>query len=51
VAALGRDRKFDGTRSEHDQIRLSFRTLDDVHRGDLTDFLGEHLAALDDVRP
>jgi excinuclease ABC subunit A len=46
VADLGCDRSFDGTRDAHDQFRLSFRTTDDLHRGDLVVFLREHLAAL-----
>ncbi|MEQ8790633.1 MAG: excinuclease ABC subunit UvrA [Pirellulaceae bacterium] len=50
VAGLARDRKFDGARAECDQIRLSFRTLDDVHKGDLAEFLSEHFAALETAK-
>ncbi len=42
---LGRDRSFDAARPEYDLLQLMFRTAEDLHRGDLVDFLKEHLAA------
>jgi excinuclease ABC subunit A len=45
AAGLAWDRELDGSRSDRDVLRLRFRTLADVKRGDLPAFLREHLAA------
>ena len=44
LAELGRDRSLDTTATDSDIVRLSFRTLEDLHRGDLPQLLQEHLA-------
>ncbi len=44
LAQLGRDRQLDATREERDLVRLRFRTIEDLHNGDLTTFLREHRA-------
>ena len=46
VAELGRDREFDDAKPGVDHIRLKFRTLSDLRRGDLRAFLGEHLRGI-----
>ena len=46
IANLGGDRDLDGSQSERDHLRIRFRTLDDIERGDLTAFLREHLRAV-----
>jgi excinuclease ABC subunit A len=43
---LGFDRELDGSREDRDLVKLRFRTLDDLHRGDLRTFLREHLNGL-----
>ncbi len=43
---LGCDRNFDATRPDLDLVQLSFRTLEDLHRGGLPDFLIEHLTTI-----
>jgi hypothetical protein len=35
-----------GAARDFDYMQISFRTLDDLHRGDLSEFLAEHLAAV-----
>ncbi|MBX7071889.1 MAG: excinuclease ABC subunit UvrA [Pirellulales bacterium] len=45
VAELGHDRQLTSDRAR-DQFKLEFRTLDDLARGDLADFLRQHLAEL-----
>ena len=44
VRELGFDRDLDGKRSDRDFVVLKFRSIDDLHRGDLIAFLKEHLA-------
>jgi excinuclease ABC subunit A len=39
---LARSRELDNTRPDRDLVKLSFRTLDDLHKGDLLEFLKEH---------
>jgi len=46
VRGLGCARKVDGDRPECDVVRLKFRTMEDLSRGDLAGFLKEHLAAV-----
>ncbi len=45
ITSLARDRELDATREDRDVVRLSFRTLDDLRKGDLPGFLREHRAA------
>ncbi|MFM7070514.1 MAG: excinuclease ABC subunit UvrA [Planctomycetota bacterium] len=45
IASLGCDRELDGSDPRHDKIRIRFRTLEDLDRGDLDALLEEHLAA------
>jgi hypothetical protein len=40
----------DAGRPEADHVRLKFRRIDDLARGDLAGFLKEHLAALNQVK-
>ncbi|MCA9217142.1 MAG: ATP-binding cassette domain-containing protein, partial [Planctomycetales bacterium] len=46
IADLGYDREHDGSNSKLDQFKIRFRTADDLRRGDLAQFLGEHYAAV-----
>jgi excinuclease ABC subunit A len=46
IAELGYDRDFDATREDRDLAKLRFRSLDDLRRGDLRQFLQEHFAGL-----
>jgi excinuclease ABC subunit A len=46
VTELAWDREFDASKEDVDLIRLKFRTLDDLRRGDLADFLREHLETM-----
>jgi len=48
VTELGCDRNFDTARPEYDLLQLMFRTVEDLHQGDLPDFLKEHLASFQD---
>jgi excinuclease ABC subunit A len=43
---LGCDRNLDATRADLDFVQLSFRTIDDLHRGGFAAFLKEHLSSL-----
>ncbi len=43
VTSLGWYRDLDSSRDDRDVIKLHFRKLDDLQRGDLEDFLREHL--------
>ncbi|HEY6564918.1 MAG TPA: excinuclease ABC subunit A, partial [Pirellulaceae bacterium] len=45
-AGLGGERELDGTGAKRDVIRMKFRTRADLQRGDLVEFLGEHLQAV-----
>jgi excinuclease ABC subunit A len=45
IADLGCERELDTTRSGYDWVQIVFRTVEDLHHGDLTAFLREHLAA------
>jgi hypothetical protein len=46
ILDLGYEPQLDGERLDVDHIRLKFRTVADLGRGDLAKFLKEHLAAL-----
>ena len=46
ISNIGFDREFDGGSPDRDQIKIRFRTLDDLGRGDLEAVLEEHLASL-----
>ena len=46
VVELGADRDLDDTRPEHDVVRLQFVEEQHLHRGDLENFLREHLGSL-----
>ncbi len=39
---LARTRELDNTHPDRDLVKLGFRTLEDLHRGDLVQFLEEH---------
>ncbi|MBC8872214.1 MAG: excinuclease ABC subunit UvrA [Planctomycetes bacterium] len=43
VTALGWDREFDSTRPDRDLIRIKFRKVADLEKGDLEGFLRQHL--------
>lgn len=43
---LGYDRELDATREDRDLVKLRFRTLNDLERGDLRQFLKEHLESV-----
>lgn len=43
VKDLGNDRELDGSARDRDHLKIRFRTSDDLHGGDLSDFLREHL--------
>jgi excinuclease ABC subunit A len=49
ITNLGHEPELDAERPEADHVRLKFRRLDDLARGDLAGFLKEHLAALNHV--
>jgi excinuclease ABC subunit A len=44
IANLGFDRAVDGSATHRDQLRIRFRNMDDLERGDLPEFLREHLS-------
>ncbi|MEX2168582.1 MAG: excinuclease ABC subunit UvrA [Pirellulales bacterium] len=46
IAELGADRTLTTDDSERDQVKFRFVTTDDLDRGDLADFLREHLDAV-----
>jgi excinuclease ABC subunit A len=46
IAELGCDRDLDETKEGYDLVRIKFRAIEDLHRGDLPDFLAEHLSSL-----
>ena len=45
ITGLGHEPSIDAERTDCDYIRLKFRSKEDLARGDLAAFLGEHLAA------
>lgn len=46
LTALARRRHLDTRREEYDQVRLTFRTMTDLKKGDLSEFLREHKQAV-----
>jgi excinuclease ABC subunit A len=46
LAGVGHEAQWDGQRPDCDLLRIKFRSLDDLHRGDLRGLLKEHLATL-----
>ncbi len=44
IADLARERELDATAEDRDVVKLRFRTLEDLHKGDLVKFLEEHKA-------
>ena len=48
-ADLGRDRELDESKEDCDVVKLWFRTVEDLHHGDLAEFLKEHISRLDGV--
>ncbi|MBP90824.1 MAG: excinuclease ABC subunit A [Planctomycetaceae bacterium] len=46
-ADLGRDRELDESKQDIDVVKLWFRTVEDLHRGDLAEFLKEHIGKLE----
>ncbi len=46
LAGLARDRELDESREDRDLVRLRFRTVEDLHRGDVMEFLQEHQRAV-----
>ena len=47
ISQLGQDRAVDGTRSDRDVLKFKFRSVEDLHRGDLSNFLSEHLSGIE----
>ena len=45
ITEIGFEPELDGENEEYDQIRLRFRSHEDLERGDLVEFLKEHLGA------
>ncbi|MCU0960148.1 MAG: excinuclease ABC subunit UvrA [Pirellulaceae bacterium] len=46
IAGLARERELDGTREDRELVRLRFRSVEDLHRGDLVALLHEHRDAV-----
>jgi hypothetical protein len=46
TTSLAWEREFDSTRPDRDIIKLRFRTVEDLQKGDLAGFLREHLAGV-----
>ena len=46
IAELGKDRELDTTPRDRDVVKLKFRTIEDVHRGGLAEFLAQHLSEI-----
>jgi hypothetical protein len=45
VTELGAEQQVDTEGEDRDRVRLRFTSLEDLHRGDLEEFLREHLDA------
>ena len=43
MSELGMDRELDESKDHYDVIKLKFRTVEDLHRGDFAKFLREHV--------
>ncbi|MDA1049754.1 MAG: excinuclease ABC subunit UvrA [Planctomycetota bacterium] len=48
-ADLGHDRELDESKDDYDVVKLAFRTVEDLHRSGLAEFLREHISRLDGV--
>jgi len=48
-ADLGCDRELDERHTGYDVVKLCFRTVEDLHRGDLGDFLQEHISKFEEA--
>ncbi|MDP7015681.1 MAG: excinuclease ABC subunit UvrA [Pirellulaceae bacterium] len=46
IAELGWDREADGAHERSDLLRIRFRSLDDLRKGDLAEFLEEHISVV-----
>ncbi len=46
VAALGHQRELDISSKERDIVKIAFQKYEDIHQGDLPEFLSEHRASL-----
>ena len=46
LTGLARDRGLDATRPDRDVVQLRFRTVEDLHKGDLVAFLQDHRDAV-----
>ncbi|MCA9124369.1 MAG: excinuclease ABC subunit UvrA [Planctomycetaceae bacterium] len=46
-ADLGHERELDESKADCDVVKLAFRTVEDLHQGDLPEFLREHISRLD----
>ena len=47
LTSLARERELDNSRADRDTVKLGFRTVADLHKGDLSQFLQEHRDAAD----
>jgi excinuclease ABC subunit A len=46
-ADLGCERELDESKDDSDVVKLAFRSVEDLHQGDLSEFLREHISRLD----
>jgi excinuclease ABC subunit A len=46
-ADLGCERELDESKDDSDVVKLAFRSVEDLHQGDLPEFLREHISRLD----
>ncbi len=46
MTQLAHNRWLDGTKKDKDQVRMEFKSIDDVHRGDLVSFLKKHCQSI-----
>jgi excinuclease ABC subunit A len=44
IMELGSDRELDESKEQYDSLKIKFRKVEDLHRGDLTGFLKTHLS-------
>ena len=48
-ADIGHERELDESKDDVDVVKLAFRSIEDLHHGDLPEFLREHISRLDGV--
>ena len=48
-ADIGHKRELDESKDDIDVVKLAFRSIEDLHHGDLSEFLREHISRLDGV--